>query len=259
MCAFSRVLMLMLLTAITPLLAQQVPDKPNPPRLYNDFSSGSNFLDASQAQTIESKLVTFNDSTSNQIVVIIVDNLQGMDPNQYATELGHKWGIGDEKKDNGVIVLISLGKDGEKRKAYIAVGYGLEGAIPDATANRIKEEILVPYLKQGNYFEAVNATTDRLMALAKGEYFDPIAKGKKSKFSDYLPIIIIIIIIIVIANRNKKGGMTIGPRGTHFGGWGWGGGSWGGGSWGGGGDSGGGGFGGFGGGDFGGGGAGGDW
>lgn len=239
--------------------AQQVPERPNPQRLYNDLSTGSDFLDANESRAIEQKLLEFNDSTSNQIAIVIVDDLQGMDANQFATEIGHKWGVGDVKKDNGVVVLISLGKEGGKKKAYIATGYGLESVIPDATAFRVVEEILIPNLKSGNRFEALNATTDRLMALAKGEYNDPIAK-KKTKFSNLIPFIIIIVIIIIIANRNRRGGMTIGPRGTNYGGWGWGGGSWGGGSWGGGGSSGGGGgFGGFGGGDFGGGGAGGDW
>ncbi len=233
-----------------------VPDAPNPPRLYNDLTASGNFLNAQEAAAIEAKLVQFNDSTSNQIAVVIVDGLNDLTPSEFGTEVIHKWGIGTAKKDNGVVVIISTGKDDGKRDVNISTGYGLEGAIPDLMCKRIIEENLIPNLKRGNYFDAVNESTDVLMALAKGEYNEAIPR-KILKTGKLIFFIIVVIIILIVSNRNRGGGMTIGPRGTWFGGGPWVGGGFGGGSWGGG--SSGGGFGGFGGGSSGGGGASGSW
>lgn len=243
-----------------PLLAQQelVPEMPKPPRLVNNLSTEfPDFLSAEETARLEAKLVRFSDSTSNQIVVVIVDDLNGMEPWTFATELGQKWGVGGAKQDNGVVVLIKTKAGDGRGKAHIAVGYGLEGAIPDLTAKRIYEEEIVPYLKQGQHFLALDKSTDVIMALAKGEYnYKAYQKGKgKSSGRLVFYFILIILVMILLSGRNRGGGMTIGRRGTIFGP------TFGGGGWGGfgGGSSGGGGFGGFGGGGFGGGGAGGDW
>lgn len=244
----------------SPLLAQQelVPEMPKPPRLVNNLSTEfPDFLSAEETARLETKLVRFSDSTSNQIVVVIVDDLNGMEPWTFATELGQKWGVGGAKQDNGVVVLIKTKAGDGRGKAHIAVGYGLEGAIPDLTAKRIYEEEIVPNLKQGQHFLALDKSTDVIMALAKGEYnYKAYQKGKgKSSGRLVFYFILIILVMILLSGRNRGGGMTIGRRGTifapTFGGFG--GGGFGGGS------SGGGGFGGFGGGGFGGGGAGGDW
>lgn len=243
----------------TSLFAQKemVPDKPNPPRLYNDLSAKGNFLSKEEAASLERKLYEFDDSTSNQIAVVIVDDLNGLDASQFATELGHKWGIGQAKQDNGVVVLISLGGAAGNRDLNISVGYGLEGAIPDLMTKRIQEEVLIPNLKAGRYYEALDESTSILMALAKGEYNEnSFKKPTKLKPKTIFLIILIIVMIILFSRKGGGGGLTIGPRGTLFGG-GFGSGGWGGGSWGGG--SSGGGFGGFGGGGFGGGGSSGKW
>lgn len=231
-----------------------VPPKPNPPRLVNILSS-TEFISKSEINYLERKLKDFNDSTSNQIVVVVVDDLDGMDPNQYATELGHSWGVGTDKNDNGVVVLVSLGKNGEKRYEYIAVGYGLEGVIPDLKTKMVREEYLIPNLKSGNYFQALDETTTALMQLAEGEYKEKAATKKPFKIKWIIIAIIILVILLNTGRRGGNGGMTFGPRGAYYGGGmmgGFGGGGFGGGS-------GGGGFGGFGGGGFGGGGSGGSW
>jgi len=256
-----RVALLLLLSLTYGMLWAQsgsVPDAPKPPRLYNDLTASGNFLSADEAANIEAKLVQFNDSTSNQIAVVIVDDFNDLTPSEFGTEIIHKWGIGQAKKDNGVVIVIATGGESGKRGVNISTGYGLEGAIPDLMCKRIIETTLVPNLKSGDYYAAINESTDILMSLAKGEYNDAMPKPlKKALTKGFIIFIIFIIFILVMANRNRRGGMTIGPRGTWFGGGPWGGGGWGGGSWGGG--SSGGGFGGFGGGSSGGGGASGSW
>lgn len=228
----------------------QVAERPSPPKLYNNLSKEfPNFLSESEAATIEGKLEAFSRETSNQIVVVIVD-LEGADPASYATELGTSWGVGKKEANNGIVVLIAPGS----HDLFIAVGYGLEGAIPDLATKRIREEEMNPYLKSGEYFTAINNGTDKLMALAKGEInVKDYAKPQRSK-DDWFRIIILIIVVIFFIKIffGKGGGTGFGGSGRYYGG-GFSGRSFGGSS------GGGGGFGGFGGGSFGGGGSGGKW
>ena len=234
-----------------------IPAPSTPPRLVNNLSKEfPDFLSAEEENKLETKLVNFSEETSNQIVIIIVDDLNGLEPWDYATRIGQEWKIGQEKNDNGIVILIKpTGGKGE-RKFHIAVGYGLEGAIPDLTCRQIEEDELIPYLKTGEYYKALDNTTNVLMALAKGEYNSKeYAKNHDSDSPGATVFLVIAIIALVFflsnrGGRGGRGGMTMGPGGIFFMG---GGSSFGGGS------SGGGGFGGFGGGGFGGGGSGGSW
>jgi uncharacterized protein len=249
---------------------KHVPDPPNPPRLVNDYTGS--FLSSSERDRLERKLVAYDDSTSNQIAIVIVDDLEGYAAVDYAVALGRKWGVGGQKQfNNGVVILISTGGGDGNRDAFIAPGYGLEGAIPDITANTILETELIPGLKSHEYYDALNNTVDALIRAASGEYSAPAGYRKDTsnrnpgKGSSLIKIIIAIVILIFFMGMggNNRGGGFMSRRGyrgfgpTIFGGLGGlGGGGFGGGGFGGGG---GGGFGGFGGGGFGGGGAGGKW
>ncbi|MEY4637856.1 MAG: hypothetical protein RLZZ446_375, partial [Bacteroidota bacterium] len=121
-----------------------LPERPSPAHLYNDLTKSSNFLTKAQAEYLENSLVSIDDSTSNQIAIVVVESLEGYTANEYATALGRKWGVGSQAFNNGVVVLISTGGGDGNRDAYIAVGYGLEGAIPDVTADNILENELIP-------------------------------------------------------------------------------------------------------------------
>lgn len=243
----------------TALVAQPiVPERPSPPKLVNNLSVAfPAFISPSEKAALEQKLVDFERETSNQIVVIIVDDLGGSDANSFATELGHKWGVGQSKFDNGIVVLIKpTGGEGQ-RDAYISVGYGLEGAIPDITSVHIVEQEMIPRFAAGDNYQGIDATIDVLMKMAKGEInAGKYSKSRKGSGMSMWKLILLGIILIFFVLRVLKGGggSTIG-RGGFYGG-GFGGGFGGGGSFGGGGGSS---FGGFGGGGFGGGGGGGKW
>ena len=270
---FRFFLMVFFLSCTSELFAQVVPHdklppKPNPAKLVNDFAD---LLTPDEERQLESKLVAYDDSTSNQIVIVTVKTMHGYEADQFATEIGHYWGVGGQSKyDNGVVVLVSDGtEEGGKRRFFIATGYGLEGALPAITTNAIAEEFLVPHLKDNQFFDAFDETTTNIMKAAAGEYKPPEGYGKKKsrKSGGIWGMIIFVIIIIIVSGRNRGGGGGLMSRRGYRGGLGssilWGalaGGSSGGGSsWGGGGSSGGGSFGGFGGGGFGGGGSGGSW
>jgi uncharacterized protein len=257
------VLLVILLISFFPSFAENdgIPERPTPQKLVNNYSA-TGFLSPEEGQLLEQKLVAFSDSTSNQIVIIIIDDLGGMEPWEFATKLGEKWQVGQEKMDNGIVILIKPSGGAGERKYFIAIGKGLEGAIPDLTCRDIEQKELIPYLKSGNAYEALDRTTNVLMALAKGEYnSDEYAKKTQQKLpiGIIIPIILIIIIIMIRSSKGGgDGGLTMGAAGFFLGnafggrssGGGFGGGSSGGSS---------GGFGGFGGGGFGGGGSGGSW
>lgn len=237
-----------------------IPDPPNPPRLVNDFTG--RFLTPEQVQTLERKLVAYDDSTSNQIAVVIVDDLKGYSRDDYAIALGRKWGVGGQKQfNNGVVILINAGP--KDRGLFIATGYGLEGAITDLVADQIIQQIIIPDFKRGDNYRGLDEGTDALIQAAAGRFKAPDGyhrQGKGISFGKVLLLVIIIVVFVAFMSRGGNGGGGYVSRRGYRGGGGWiipggwsggGGGGWSGG--------GGGGFGGFGGGGFGGGGAGGSW
>ncbi len=237
-----------------------IKNKPSPQKLVNDYSGT---LTESQQHDLEQKLYTFDDSTSTQIVVVIVNSLDGEDVVDAATELGRSWGVGQKGTNNGVVLLISKGD----RKLTITPGYGLEGVLPDVTCQQIIDDIIKPKFKGDDYYRGIDEGTDAIMQATQGEYQAPAGYHKKSKGFGIGKIIFYIIMIIVFlgifGGGGGRGGSFMSRRG--FTAWtignilsGIGSGSSGGG-WSGGGGGSSGGFGGFGGGSFGGGGASGSW
>lgn len=255
-------LILVLLVAISSF-AQDIPERPNPPRLVNDFAK---VMSDAQIERFESELVQFSNSTSTQIVVVTVPSLNGYEPADFATRLGENWGVGQKGENNGIVVLFKPKTKSEKGQVYISIGYGLEGIIPDAVAHRdIVDFEMIPRFKQDDIFGGLYHGTRVLMDLASKEYtadqYSQAVNDKKgdSIFGGILFFIIIFIVFPLIFGRKRKYysgnkslpfwiamGMMSSGRSSHSGSWG---------NF----SGGGGGFGGFGGGSFGGGGAGGSW
>ena len=252
---FLRVLLLLLIAS--PIFSQTggIPERPSPPRLVNNLSQQfPDFISASETEELETKLENFSKETSNQIVVLIVDDLGNDDANSFATKVGKSWGVGQKDFSNGIVVLIKPTGGQGQRDAYIAVGKGLEGAIPDITAKHIVEQEITPYFQDGKYIDGLDAATDVLMKMAKGEINSKDYNKKASDGKSWAYIIFMIIFVLIIISVIRKGGGGFGSgaaTGFFIGSGGFGSHSGGG--------FGGGGFGGFGGGGFGGGGGGGKW
>ena len=141
-----------------------VPKKPSPKRFYNDFT-GSKFLSEAQASTIESKLLQFNKETSNEIVVVIVNDFGGVEPAEFGTKLGVEWGVGNKDLDNGVVLLI---KPTEKRKVFIATGRGTETILTDIQAKEIVDNQIIPSLKINDFYSGIDKGLSSIMVLLKG-------------------------------------------------------------------------------------------
>ena len=245
------------LFSLTTVHAQNVIAKPNPPVLVTDMAG---VLSPEQKQALENKLVAIDDSSSNQIAVVILPTLEGNPIEEYSTKLFREWGIGNKKTNNGILLLIAI----QDKKIRIEVGYGLEGAVPDITANSIIDNDIKPAFREGAYYEGIDKATDDIAKAAVGEYKVQREKKSKSKGSNAILFLFIVFIIVAILGKKGGGGSNIGgggfsdiATGMLLGSLLGGGGRSGGGGWGGG-DNGGG-FGGFGGGSSGGGGASGGW
>ena len=251
---------LALVCLLAAAMSYAVPSRPDPQRLVNDLAR---VFTPEQVSRLENTLVAFDDSTSNQIAVVTVKDLEGYDASEYATRIGLDWGVGSEQFNNGIVLLVKPKTFDSAGQVFIAVGYGLEGAIPDAYAKRIIENELIPHFRNNDYYAGVEAACDVLMKLASGEISEPRGEEEDDALLEIIATLLFIgllIFIFIIAvgqnddNGHSSGGgrrtIYVGPiitSGRSYGG----GSSFGGGF--------GGGFGGFGGGSFGGGGAGGSW
>ncbi|MFH4969461.1 TPM domain-containing protein [Gaetbulibacter sp. M240] len=238
----------------------KIPDKPEFQTSVYDYY---HLLDASQKKQLEQKLIRYSDTTSTQIVIAIIASTQGENINYLGAQWGEKWGVGQAKEDNGILIL--LAKD--DRRIAINTGYGIEHLLTDALSKRIIENDIIPYFRNDDYYGGLVRGSDAIFEVLTGAYEGsrkPTKNRKGSKFPFFL-IVVFIIIIIAISKNKRRGGGNRGSRRRGFDIWdaiilsnlgrGGFGGSSGGGSFGGGGGFGGG----FGGGGFGGGGASGGW
>jgi len=237
-------------------------DIPNKPSGSQDQTSLYDYIDllsASEKSALEQKLIRYSDSTSTQIVLIIIGSTQGEDISLLGTKWGQKWGIGQDGKDNGILMLLAR----NDRKIDINTGYGIESIISDRDAKQVIERIIIPQFKQDDYYGGLDKGTDAIFKMLMGEFDENRNFSDNTSILDYLPFIFFIVFFILMFLKNKGGKGGRGGGGSlldiivlssmgRSGGFG-GGGSFGGGS------SGGGFGGGFGGGGFGGGGASGGW
>ncbi|GAA4272722.1 TPM domain-containing protein [Aquimarina gracilis] len=239
---------------------RDIPAKPKEQTAVYDDAS---MLSGSEAKRLEQKLIRYSDTTSTQVVVATITSLQGENIGLYAAEWAHKWGIGQEKEDNGVFILVAK----NDRKIWIATGYGVEEKLTDFVSKTIIDQIITPEFKLGRFYSGLDQGTNAIFEVLQGTF-----KGSRKKAPKDIPIgqiiflIIFFIIIIKAFSKSNHGNGGRGNRGrrsgsgslldviilSNMGRGSYGGGSFGGGSSGG--------FGGgFGGGGFGGGGAGGSW
>jgi uncharacterized protein len=169
---------------------------------------------------LEQTLKSHEDSTGNQIAVLIVPSLQGDVLEDYTLRVAEAWKLGSAKNDNGVLLFIAI----NDRKARIEVGEGLEGPLPDALCNQIIRNELAPYFRQDNYEAGVAASINAILKSIAGEYqaeAQPITK-RRTRGGSFLSTIVILIIIIIISsirNRGNRGGGWLSGGGFYGGGW----------------------------------------
>jgi uncharacterized protein len=217
------------------LLAQA--NIPKVDQYVNDFT---NTLSFNEWKSIENMLKQYEDTTSTQIVVLMIDSLKGESIEDYAVSVFEKNKIGQAKKDNGVLLVIA--KDDQRIK--IEVGYGLEGVLTDVVCEQIINKEIVPQFKESNFYGGILTGVTSIIEAVGGEYkVEPRGKAAPAISGGLVVFFLLLLfygILPAVASRRRT---IIGSGGwNHFSGWGYGGG-WGGfGGFGGGGGMGGGGF-----------------
>ena len=191
---FLTVAFLMILSSSVHALKAEslLPERPaNNQLVFNLSSQFPEFLSAQEQNNLNFKLSNFARETSNQIVVLVIDSFSGMEVNDFATQLFNKWGIGQDDKNNGLLLLIKPTVEEGGRKIYISVGYGLESAVPDLMANRVIDEVISPSFKAANFYAGIDKSTDILMSLAVGEFDEKVLVNDRAKGDALLWILFI--------------------------------------------------------------------
>ena len=173
--------------------AKQVPKAPRNERWVQDYG---NVLDRNQEIYLLRKLKAYYDSTSTEIAIVTESSLEGDNIFDYSHRLAQTWGIGGKENSNGILIYVAV----NDRKMRIQVGYGLEGAVPDAYAKRIIERVLKPRFRENQYGKGFDEATSVLIEMASGEY-----KASKTK-KEGIPLWVIILIIIILVAIFSQGG-----------------------------------------------------
>ncbi|MBZ0178666.1 MAG: TPM domain-containing protein [Melioribacteraceae bacterium] len=233
------------LVAILLLTSAVIISQPKVPKLTRYCTDQTNTLTSSEIDLIDRSLKTFEDSTSNQIIFLMIPSLDGYPIEMFAYEVASENKIGQKNKNNGVLFLVSL----NDRKMRIEVGYGLEGALTDALSSSIIRNEVAPYFRKNEYYNGIVAGLNSIILATKGEYKGERRDDGEDREGFGVFGFIFMMILFFILSRFKRGGVFpiilgggLGSRssdGGFGGGGGFGGFSGGGGSFGGGGSSGG--------------------
>jgi uncharacterized protein len=223
------------------------------PSLTQFVTDEAGVLSPEQQGMLDVRLKAYQDTTSNQIVVLVVNSVPGADVFSYSMSVAEKNKVGQKGKDNGIIFLVDIGD----HKTWFQVGYGLEGVVTDAYASYISNQIVIPEFKSGDYYNGIDHGITALASLIAGTFQADVNKRENSRPLDRInPLFFLFLIVPIFRMLFWSRRYSASSRGIRSSGWffppfgGFGGG--GGGGFGGGGFSGGGG-------SFGGGGAGGSW
>ncbi len=192
----------------------QIPEKPSEQKAVYDYI---NLLSSSQQNSLSQKLKHYADSTSTQIVIAVISSTNGEGINYLGAQWGQKWGIGQDGKDNGILLL--LAKD--DRKVAINTGYGVEGSITDALSKQIIEQVIIPEFKTGDYYRGLSLGADAIFSALNAEFTENRTFSNNSfPLKNIFPFIIFIVIIIILVNKNRGNGSngSGGNRGNRSGG-----------------------------------------
>jgi uncharacterized protein len=190
--------------------AEVIPPKPD--RYFNDYAG---VVSKEAALRFNEQLAQFERESSNQVVVAVFPKMQSdSDVADYTQRVAQAWGVGQKERRNGVVLFVFT----QDRKMFIQVGYGLEGALPDATAFDITERHIKPLFRAGNYEAGLATGIDLICKAIRGEYKGAgktvAERHSGGGFSGVLPFIIFVIVLIIISRVIRRlGGYSYSSRG----------------------------------------------
>ncbi|MFT4047746.1 MAG: YgcG family protein [Solimonas sp.] len=171
------------------------------PALTARVTDQTGTLDASQRAALESKLAAFEQAKGSQIALLIVPTTEPETIEQYSIRVAEQWKLGRKGVDDGLLILVAR----NDRALRIEVGYGLEGAVPDAIANRVIDEIIVPKFRSGDYYGGLDAGVDQLIKVIDGEPLPAppqrSAAQRGGKLESLLPVLFLALIAAQLLRR----------------------------------------------------------
>ncbi len=175
-----------------------IPDVPDFQTSVYDYAK---VLSESEAKQLEQKLINYSDSTSTQIVFISIDDLKGESIGLLTPKWAHEWGIGQEKEDNGVLVLLAK----NDREIWISPGYGVEDRLTAGITGEIVRDVIIPEFKAGSYYNGLDKGSDAIFEVLKGKYQGSRKSDKDNgSIAPFLIFLFIIIIFVILASKNKN-------------------------------------------------------
>jgi uncharacterized protein len=175
--------------------------EPEFPPLTGRVNDRAGLLSERDQKELDAALARFEKETTNQIVVATVESLQGLSIEEYGYQLGRHWGIGQEGKDNGALLIVAP----EEREVRIEVGYGLEGELTDAQSRTIIETRILPHFRQGDFAAGIKAGVAAMIETLGGSYdpaLPPVQVGESDRAPSPLPLAIMLpLMLIIVLNR----------------------------------------------------------
>lgn len=180
------------------------------PQLVGRVTDTAGVLTPEQVTALDSKLEAFENTDSTQVAVLIIPSLEGDSLEDYSIRVARAWGIGQQGRNNGAVLLISI----NDRKLRIEVGYGLEGKLTDAASSRIIRNEIAPRFRQGDYYGGVDAGVTAIIDTVRGEYQGAPADDARPRKSSgrlfNLLIMLLFPLLWVLSATGKWGGGIIG-------------------------------------------------
>lgn len=159
---------------VTPLNTHAANLLPNPTGYVNDYAG---VLTTTEKQDLEKNLAAYKNASTNEIVVVLVKELQGLEVQEYAVRLFEQWRIGDQEKDNGLLLLVAV----DERKLWIEIGYGLEGEITDGQSGTIYRNTLTPSFREGDYYGGIRSALAQIQQEISGEITLPDSSNAENE------------------------------------------------------------------------------
>lgn len=194
------VLLLLILVATNTGFAQDAL-----PSLTDRVIDMTNTLHDNEMDHIRVKLKSLEDNKGSQLVVLIIGSTGDETIEQYGIRLAESWKIGRGEVDDGVILIVAK----SDRKLRIEVAYGLEGAIPDALAKRIIEQIIIPQFQSSHFYHGIDQGVDAIISLVNGEELPIKSEDGESNVASenhkYIVLVFpIVFVLLVVVNYYVK-------------------------------------------------------
>jgi uncharacterized protein len=185
------------------------------PALTGRVVDGANLLSTGLEAELTSMLEKHERDTSNQVVVVTLPSLQGTTIEDFGYRLGRHWGIGQEGRDNGVLLIVAP----NEHKVRIEVGYGLEGTLTDALGRTIIETDIVPRFRSDDYPGGIRAGAHAILAVIEGTYEAPESGRDRDNIPAPLSLILMALFVGALgyaAWYNQRYGSGGGPLGSGY-------------------------------------------